>query len=326
MLSRSTAPKLPFMANLHPRICVVGSANVDLTFRTPRLPRPGETLAGRHFHLGFGGKGANQAVMAARLGGQVTMIAKVGRDVFGEQMTANLRQEGIDTTHVLVDETRPSGSAAIIVDDDAQNCIIVIGGANDALTPADVRAAAEAIRTADVVVCQLEVPVDSCLEAFRIARSAGVRTILNPAPAQRLPAELLSITDLCVPNETEMEIISGQPVHNLQEARAACEALGVELFIVTLGSRGAFLVDGAAAEHVPARAVTAVDPTGAGDAFIGSLAVYWAQGLSLIEAARRASTVAALSVTRHGAQAAFPTREEADLVMVGAGGAGRVCT
>jgi ribokinase len=298
------------MAHSHPRICVVGSANVDLTFRTPRLPRPGETLAGRHFHLGFGGKGANQAVMAARLGGQVAMIARVGRDVFGEQMTANLQREGIDTTHVLVDETRPSGSAAIVVDDNAQNCITVIAGANDALTPADVRAAADPIRTADVLVCQLEVPLNTCVEAFRIARAAGVRTILNPAPAQRLPPELLQLTDLCVPNETEVETITGQSVYHPHEARTAATALGVPLLIVTLGSRGAFVVDGVAVEHIPAPEVAAVDPTGAGDAFIGSLAVYWAEGLSVIEAARRASAVAALSVTRHGAQAAFPSRAE----------------
>jgi len=300
------------MANPHPRICVVGSTNVDLTFRTPRLPRPGETLAGRHFHLGFGGKGANQAVMAARLGGHVTMIAKVGADIFGEQMTANLQREGIDTRHVLRDETRPSGSAAIVVDDDAQNCIIVIPGANDALTPADVRAAAEPIRTADLVVCQLEAPLDTCLEAFRIARTAGVRTVLNPAPARQLPADLLQLTDLCVPNETEVEILARRPVQDLYEARLVAETLGVPLLIVTLGNRGAFIVERGAAEHIPARPVAAVDPTGAGDAFIGSLAVYWAQGLALLEAARRAAAVAALSVTRHGAHAAFPTAREVD--------------
>jgi ribokinase len=298
------------MTKHRPRICVVGSSNVDLTFCTPRLPRPGETLAGSHFHLGFGGKGANQAVMAARLGGQVTMIAKVGHDLFGEQMLANLKREGIDTTHVRVDETRPSGSAAIVVDDDAQNCIIVIPGANDALMPSDVRAAAEPIRTADVLLCQLEIPLDTCVEAFRIARAAGVRTILNPAPVKHLPPGLLHLTDLCVPNETEVESITGQPMRHLNEARAAAKAIGVPLLIVTRGSQGAFVVDGEAVENIPAQVVAAVDPTGAGDAFIGSLAWYWAQGAPLVEAARFANHVAAISVTRHGAQASFPSAAE----------------
>ena len=301
------------MPNNHPRICVAGSTNIDLTFRAARLPRPGETLAGTDFHLGFGGKGANQAVMAARLGAAVAMIAKVGNDVFGRQMTASLKAEGIDTSWVLVDEGRPSGTAAIIVDDNAQNCIIVVPGANDALTPDDVRAAAAVIQHADVLVCQLEVPLETSLEAFRLARAAGVRTILNPAPAKHLPEELLKLTDLLVPNETELESIlpaAGGPVRDLDSARQAAGRIGVPRLIVTLGSEGAILVDGASAEHVPARKVTAVDPTGAGDAFIGSLSVFWAQGCTLREAAQRASAVAALSVTRPGAQTAFPTLAE----------------
>jgi ribokinase len=300
------------MSSPPPRICVVGSANVDLTFRTPRLPRPGETLAGRHFHLGFGGKGANQAVMAARLGAQVSMIAKVGKDAFGKQMTENLHRERIDTAYVLVDETASSGSAAIMVDDNAQNCIVVVPGANAALSPADIRAAAEPIRTAEVLVCQLEIPLDACLEALRLARDAGVRTVLNPAPAQILPQVMLDLVDVCVPNETEIEIIAGKTVSSVAQARAVAADLGLSRLIVTLGSRGVIVVDQETETHIPARRVTAVDPTGAGDAFTGSLAVYWAQGLSLVDAARKANAVAALSVTRHGAQTGFPSCAEVE--------------
>jgi ribokinase len=315
-LWRKPAPLLrPFFAgfpmpNKIARICVVGSSNMDLTFRTSRLPRAGETVSGGGFHLGFGGKGANQAVMAARLWARVTMIAKIGGDNFGEQMTRNFQEQNIDTEHLLVDGSRPSGVAGIVVDDNAQNCIIVVPGANDALSPADVHAAAASIQSADVLLCQLEVPLETTLEAFRLARAAGVRTVLNPAPARSLPEELLHLTDLCVPNETEIEAITGQVVTNLKQARTAARTLRVPNLIVTLGDQGALLVAGDVEEHVPAVPVEAVDTSGAGDAFIGSLAVFWARGHSLLEAVRKANAVAALSVTRHGTQAAFPTRAE----------------
>jgi ribokinase len=303
-----------------PHICVVGSANVDLTFRTARLPRVGETVAGQAFHLGFGGKGANQAVTAARLGARVTLIGKVGRDVFGEQTLAHYRAEGVDTTHLRVDPDRPSGTAAIVVDDEARNCIIVVPGANEALSPADVRAAANAIGSADVLLCQLEVPVETTLEAFRVARAAGVRTALNPAPAAPLPPELLALADLCIPNETEAELLTGQPVTTPAEAEAAAHSLlrrGPRAVLVTLGSRGVLVADAEGAEHLPALPVAAVDPTGAGDAFIGGLAVFLAEGCPLSEAARRANAVAALSVTRLGTQTAFPRREEVEAFLAG---------
>jgi ribokinase len=302
-------------ANDPPSICVVGSSNIDLTFRTSRLPRPGETLAGHGFHLGFGGKGANQAVMAARLGARVAMVSRVGRDVFGEQTLSNYREQGIDTAHVQLDEARPSGVAAIVVDDAAQNCILVMAGANGGLSAADVRRAAGPVQSADVVLCQMEVPPEASLEAFRLARAAGVRTILNPAPAGPLSDELLSLTDLCVPNESELEALTGQAADDLVRAEGAARRLlgrGSARVLVTLGERGALLVDADGATPVPTVAVDPVDPTGAGDVFIGSLAVFWAHGLSLVEAARRAGAVAALSVTRLGAQAGFPTRAEAE--------------
>jgi ribokinase len=302
------------------RVCVVGSSNIDLTFSAARLPRPGETLPGHGFQLGFGGKGANQAVMAARLGAQAIMVSRVGRDVFGEQTLAHYRAEGIDTTYVRTDAERPTGVASIVVDDEARNCILVVAGANGALSPDDVRAAAEAIRSADVLLCQLEVPVETTAEALRLARAAGVRTALNPAPALPLPDELLALVDLCVPNETEVEALTGRPAGTLPEAEAAALALlrrGPGTVIVTLGQRGALVVEAQAATHVPGAEVEAVDTTGAGDAFIGALAVALAEGAALIEAVRRANALAALSVTRPGTQTSFPRREEAQAFLAG---------
>jgi ribokinase len=297
------------------RICVVGSANMDLTFRMPRLPRPGETLTGSDFHLGFGGKGANQAVMAARLGAQVSFVARLGNDAFGQASLRHYRDEGIDTSLVRLDIQRSTGVAAIMVDDSACNCILVVAGANVALSPSDVQDAAPAIRSANVVLGQLEVPLETILAAFQEARSANVRTILNPAPAMTLPDELLQLTDLCVPNETEIETLTGQRTDHLEEVAAAARTLqrrGARGVLVTLGERGALLVEKDEAVLIPAMPVTAIDPTGAGDAFIGSLAVFWATGLSLREAARRAGAIAALTVSRPGAQTAFPLRAEAE--------------
>lgn len=303
------------MTTQPPVICVVGSSNIDLISKVPRLPKLGETLVGHSFHLGYGGKGANQAVMAAKLGARVTMVTRLGRDVFGEGTLKNYREQGIDTTYVMFDETRFSGVAPIFVDDNAQNFIVIVPGANLGLSPADAQAAAEVILAADLLVCQLEVPVETTLEAFRIAKSSKVRTILNPAPAAPIPDELLRLTDICAPNETETELLTGMPVQTLAEAEAAARKLcsrGAQVVILTLGERGALLVDGAGVEHIPAVKVDAVDPTGAGDAFIGSLAVYLGEGLAVRDAIRRANAVAALSVTRIGTQVSFPRRADAD--------------
>ncbi len=298
-----------------PKICVVGSSMIDLISKVPRLPKLGETLVGRSFHLGYGGKGANQAVMAAKLGAQVTMVNKVGRDVFGEGTLGNYREQGIDTTHVMFDESRFSGVAPIFVDDNAQNFIVIVPGANLGLLPADVQKAKQVILDADILICQLEILTETTLEAFRIAKSGNVRTILNPAPAAPIPDELLQLSDICAPNETETELLTGQPVGTLAEAEAAARKLlsrGTGTVILTLGERGALLVDDNTVESIPAVKVDAVDPTGAGDAFVGSLAVYMGEGLSLRDAIRRANAVAALSVTRIGTQVSFPKRAEAD--------------
>jgi ribokinase len=307
-------PKIQTMTT-RARICVVGSVNVDLIFRTDRLPRPGETLTGRAFQRAFGGKGANQAVTAARLGASVSLIARIGNDALGAESLRHLEAQGLDVTHVRVEEEESTGVAGIVVDDRAQNCILVVGGANLRLSARDVRDAGAAVRSADVLLGQMEVPQETTLEAFRVARAAGVRTILNPAPATVLADELLRLSDLCVPNETEIEALTGFPVTGVAEAEAAAREMqrrGAGAVIVTLGQRGAFILNDEGASHVPPRPVAAVDPTGAGDAFIGSLAVFWSEGLSLRAAAAKANAVAALTVTRPGAQSALPTRAEAE--------------
>ena len=253
--------------------------------------------------------------MAAKLGAQVAMVNKVGRDVFGEGTLKNYQEQGIDTTHVLFDESRFSGVAPIFVDDNAQNFIVIVPGANLGLLPADVQKAKQVILDADILICQLEIPVETTLEAFRIARSGNVRTILNPAPATPIPEELLQLADICAPNETETELLTGQPVGTLAEAEVAARQLlsrGTGTVILTLGERGALLVDKDTLENLSAVKVHAVDPTGAGDAFIGSLAVFLGEGLSMRDAIQRANAVAALSVTRIGTQVSFPKRAEAD--------------
>jgi ribokinase len=296
-----------------PSICVIGSSNVDLIFHTPRMPRSGETLHGRGFRRVFGGKGANQAVTAARLGARVCFVARLGDDPFGHESLQNLRGENLDTTHVKFDAERATGVAGIIVDDAAENCIIVTPGANAGLSPDDIREAASAIESADSLLCQLETPVDATLEAFRIARHAKVRTILTPAPAVSLPDELLRLTDLLVPNETELALLTGGDDHNFDAVEAAANLLrqrGARAVIVTLGERGALLIDGEGSTAIQPVTVKAVDTTGAGDAFTGGLAVFLAEGLALRDAARQASRVAALTVTRFGTQPAFPSRAE----------------
>lgn len=296
-----------------PRICVVGSANVDLTFRTPRLPTPGETIGGHAFHLGMGGKGANQAVAAARLGAEVALIARVGNDSFGQEAIRHYRAEGLDTTCLRQDAHSPTGTAAIVVDDAAENCIIVVAGANAKLSPEDVREASVVIQNADVLLCQLETPLEATVEAFRLARAAGVRTVLTPAPVTALPDGLLPLCDLCVPNQTEIARLVGGIIDSSGDAQVAANMLrerGVKSVVVTLGSRGALLVDAEGTTPISAVEVTAVDPTGAGDAFTAALAVGLADGLSLREAAQRASVVGALTATRIGTQTAFPTLAE----------------
>ena len=296
-----------------PRIAVVGSANTDLITFADRFPRPGETLFGQNFDLGFGGKGANQAVAARLCGAEVLMVAKVGNDLFGEATVRNFGSFGVDTTHVKIVAGVPTGVAPIFVEPGGQNRIIVVKGANDRLAPADVDAAAAELSRAHVIIVQFEVPLETIYHTVRFARARNIRCIVNPAPA--LPASLADLTDAdyFIPNETEAELLTGLPVQTIEQAAACAAALlgkGFRRVVITLGARGALLADTSGSVHIPPFAVAAVDTTGAGDAFIGSLAVFLAEAVPEREAVARASLYAALSTTRIGTQKSFPARAE----------------
>jgi ribokinase len=298
--------------NLQPHIVVVGSANVDLTTFTDSFPRPGETIFGRDFHLGFGGKGANQAVAARLCGARVSMVARVGDDLFGPATLQNFTSRGVETEHVLITPGVSSGVAPIFVESSGQNRIWVVKGANDRLSPADVDAAAPLLRHADCIVLQLEIPLETVYHTLRFARQHGIRSILNPAPAQPLDLARVADADYVIPNETEAEALGGVPVGNLDEARACANRLlecGLRRVILTLGANGALCAGAGGCRHVPPFPVAPVDTTGAGDAFIGSFATFLAGGCSEDEAIARANVYAALSTLAVGTQASFVTRE-----------------
>lgn len=295
-----------------PRIAVVGAALMDLVSYVPRLPALGETLHGSDFRTGFGGKGANQAVMAAKLGARVGIVTRVGRDAFGDGMLENFRGLGIDTTHVILDDDAPSGVATIAVDPKGDNSIVIVTGATERLTPADVERARAALANADVVVCQLEVPLDVTLAALRVAREEGTPTILNPAPARDGVDDAYGSTDVLCPNEPEAALLLGRPVAPGDELAAAAElrALGPPAVVLTLGERGCAVVDDSGGSLLPGEHANALDTTGAGDAFVGTLAVGLARGEPLAAAAARANRVAAVSVERLGTQTSFPSAGE----------------
>ena len=298
-----------------PRIVVVGSSNTDMVVKAERLPAPGETVTGGQFLVAPGGKGANQAVAAARLGADVTLVAKVGTDMFGDQAIAGYQKEGIHTDFIFRDPAHPTGVALILVDQKGENLISVASGANHALSPEDVQLAADRIRTADVVVLQLESPLETVAFAAEFAARAGVPVILDPAPAPAGPLDpaLLKHVRCLKPNETEAERLTGVRVCDEATARQAADKLlaaGVKSAIVTLGAKGALWVEGGRSGFVPGISVEALDSTAAGDAFSGALACGLARGLGLDEAARYASLVGALSVTRLGAQPSLPSELE----------------
>ena len=302
-----------------PAVCVVGAALIDLISYVPRLPRIGETLHGTDFRMGYGGKGANQAVMAAKLGARVSIVTGIGRDVFGDGTLENFRSFGIDTTYVSVDDEAPSGVAPIAVGPNGDNAIIIVTGANDRLTRDDVERARPAIAAADVLVCQLEIPLEITRVALEIAREESALTILNPAPAVAdLAPELYALADVFCPNEVEAELLLGRPLAGAGEAGAAAEFLarGAGSVILTLGDRGCLVRTARQSIDLPAEPVAARDTTGAGDAFVGSLAYFLARGEPLAEAAARANRVAAISVQEPGTQTSFPATESlpADLL------------
>ena len=297
----------------NPHILVVGSSNTDMIIKLDRIPRPGETILGGAFVTAAGGKGANQAVGAARAGGQVTFIARVGQDLFGDQAVAGFATDGINVDHVTRDKTNPSGVALIFVAKDGENSIAVAGGANAKLSPADVKKAKPAFAGASVLVMQLETPLDTVQAAAALAAKAGVPVILNPAPAQPLPDKLLECVSILTPNETEAELLTGIAVTDTATAAVAAAKLrarGVQTVIITLGARGAFVATESGQQLVPGFKVKAVDTTAAGDIFNGALAVALAEGKPLDQAVRFGHAAAAISVTRLGAQPSAPTRRE----------------
>lgn len=301
------------MANPHLDVVVVGSSNMDLVAYASRLPAAGETLMGERFQTGYGGKGANQAVAAARLGARVALVARVGDDVFGGDMLRNFAARGIDTAHVTVTPGISSGVAPISVDAKGRNAIIVVAGANGALRPADVDAAAGLFSGAKVVLTQLEVPLDTTARALALGRASGAVTIFNPAPARTdVPAEVLASSDLVCPNETEAATLTGIAVEDdeaMLRAGRALLARGAKGVILTLGARGARYVGPTESWAVSAPTVTAVDTTGAGDCFLGALGYFLARGATLRDAMGQACAMAALSVQHPGTQTSFPGLE-----------------
>lgn len=294
-------------------IVVVGSLNMDLVVRSERHPRPGETLLGSDFRTFPGGKGANQAVAAARVGGIVSMVGRVGTDDFGSALLANLASNGVNATSVLRDAEAATGVALITVSHDGQNTIIVSPGANGRLAPVDIANAAQAFEGAGVLLLQLEIPVPAVIRAVEEGRRRGITVILNPAPAQALDESLLRMVDILVPNQHELALLTGES--DLETAVTAMQAMGVRTAIVTLGGDGVLIAEGSDRTHLPAHTVEVVDTTAAGDAFVGAFGVALAQGRSLIEAARWGSAAGAIAVTRAGAQPSLPSRSEVEAML-----------
>ncbi len=300
------------------RVCVVGSLNMDLVVKAQHLPRVGETVSGGTFATFPGGKGANQAVAAARLGAGVAMVGRVGADPFGRQLLDGLKGEGIDAAHVRVDPGAATGVAFIAVDGEGRNMIMVASGANTRVPAADVDQARDAIAGAGVVLLQLEIPLEAVLRAAAMARAAGAVVCLDPAPAVPLPDTLYACVDVINPNELEAQILTGVEIHSIADAERAAVALrerGPRVAVVKMGDRGAFYLGPDGRGHVPALPVKAIDTTAAGDAFAAALGVALGEGRTVADAVIFATRVAGIKVTRMGAQVAMPTRVEVEGAM-----------
>jgi ribokinase len=297
-----------------PRIAVIGSNMVDLVTYVDRMPVKGETVEAPSFEMGHGGKGANQAVAAARLGASVVMVSAVGDDMFADKTIENLARVGVDTTHVRRVAGRSSGVAPIMVEPSGENSILIVKGANADLKPADVEAAAQDLKSCDLILLQLEIPLETVYAAIAFGKMHGVRTLLNPAPATpELDVEKIRDVSFFVPNETELAILTGMTTGSDEDIVAAARALlakGVGTVIVTLGSRGALLATPSRIRRVAPVSVAPVDTTGAGDAFVGAFARYYAGGLDLDAALDKAARYAADSVTRRGTQKAYASEAE----------------
>jgi ribokinase len=297
------------------QIAVVGSINMDLVIRTSRMPLPGETIKGYDFHIIPGGKGANQAVAVARQGAKVIMIGRVGDDDFGRAQQRCLRQENIDLSFLTIDPQQATGVAIITLDEAGQNSIILSAGANGTITVQHIESAQEAITRADMLLCQLEIPLASVTRAIEIAYENSVPVLLNPAPAYQLERSLLAKVTYLIPNETEASLLTGVEVKDIDSAKAAArqlQQLGVKTVILTLGENGAVVAHAGEYIHEPAVQVNVVDTTAAGDAFVGSFAVAITEGKSVTAAVRFAKHAAALTVTKLGAQPSIPTRQEVE--------------
>jgi len=298
---------------MKPYILVVGSSNTDMVVKAGHLPVPGETILGGTFIMTAGGKGANQAVAAARLGGKVVFIVKIGDDIFGKQAVQLFKDEGIDTNYIITDSENPSGVALIMVDAKGENCISVASGANAALKPADLQKAEHLIKGAGLILMQLEIPVETVEYVINMAAANNVKVVLNPAPACTLSDELLSKVAIITPNETEAEMLTGIKVTDRQGAELAARALaakGIGKVIITMGAQGALLLHDNTCHFFPAPVCQAVDTTAAGDVFSGALVVAILEGKSILEAVPFACQAAALSVCKMGAQASAPYRDE----------------
>jgi len=296
-------------------ILVIGSLNADLVVRAPRFPAPGETISGEDLAIIPGGKGANQAVAAARQGAQVSMLGRVGSDSFGPTLTQNLQTNNVDTTHVYTDASA-TGTAIIVVDASGQNSIVLSPGANGKVTLADVDAFP--FQEEKMLLLQLEIPLETVTHAASLARQNGLRVILNPAPARPIPDSLLADVDILIPNESELQLLSGQSVTDTDSAKAAAHILlekGVKTVIVTLGANGALLVTDEKTTHVSTFKVDVVDTTAAGDAFISGLAAALLKGKSLEEAVHYGNASGALAATKFGAQPSLPTQNEVEQLL-----------
>jgi ribokinase len=295
------------------KIIVVGSCNTDMVIKSDRLPVPGETVIGNTFMMNPGGKGANQAVAIARMGGNVTFISKTGNDLFGRQSIEVYNTEGIETDYIFSDPNNPSGVALIYVDIHGENCIVVASGANGTLSVKDIEKAKAEIEKADLLLMQLEIPMETVEYAAKIAFDQGVKVILNPAPAQSLSTTLFKYLYIITPNKTEAEILSGVKVTDWDSAKKAADAIsekGVDIVVITLGSKGVLVKEGKVYHEINAEKVEAVDTTAAGDTFSGALCVGLSEGLNIVEAVKMACKAAAITVTRMGAQASIPYRKE----------------
>jgi ribokinase len=302
-----------------PSIVVIGSSNTDMVIKTDHLPGPGETILGGTFLMNPGGKGANQAVAAARMGGNISFICKTGMDVFGKQSVRLFQEEGINTSFLISDPVMPSGVALITVDRNGENCIVVASGANANLGSSDLLPALQIISESSLVLLQLEIPMETVIYVAAFAFEKNIPVILNPAPACALPDILLRNISILTPNKTEAEMLTGIRIDDIASAKQAAQKIkdrGVKTVIITLGSKGALVFDKNVFTEIPALSVTAVDTTAAGDTFNGSLVVALSEGKNIIEATKYACKTSAISVTRIGAQASIPFKWEVDAFKV----------